>query len=168
MPQGTYKVVTICSAGTSVSRSPVCGANGGTTTFYYEGLLGVGEANIGASSLEFTSVRATGHYTSVGPQSCFPTNNSDCKFTKGSLFGTAPTGDCVPKGSDCECAWTAQPMSQGSGSGAFTTSGNTLTWFGRSIPYCVTGTTVTMDLADVYSTEVVAPASPFVVTLVPK
>jgi hypothetical protein len=160
--------VTICSPGTTAAQSPVCGAGKGTTTFYYEGLLGLGEATIGANSLEFTSVRATGHYTSVGPQSCFPTNNSDCKFTKGALYGTGPTGDCVAKGADCECAWTAQPMSQGSGSGGFTKNGNTLTWFGRSIPYCVTGTTVTMDLADVYKTEVVPPASPFVVTLAPK
>jgi hypothetical protein len=59
-------------------------------------------------------------------------------------------------------------MSEGTGSAAFTKNGNNLTWFGRSIPYCVKGTTVTMDLADVYKTEVVAPATPFVVTLVPK
>ena len=162
--------MTICSAATTVAHSPTCGAGAskGSTTFYYEGLLGLGEAAIGASSLELTSIRATGHYTSVGPQSCFPANNSDCRFTKNSLYGTGPTGDCVPKGADCECAWTSQPMSLGSGSSTFTTNGNALTWFGRLIPYCVKGTTVTMDLADAYKSEVVPPASPFVVTLVPK
>ena len=163
IPEGTWKVATICSPTTSAARSPVCGPGNGTTKFYADGLIGIGELLVGAGSLGFSGVRYSAHYTSDGPKNCF-SNNDDCRFTKGNLYGDAPIGNCTPQGPDCHCEWTAHPASQGSGSASFTTSGSTMTWFGRPIPYCVSGTKLTLDLAAVFAAEPIPPGTPLVAT----
>jgi hypothetical protein len=112
--------------------------------------------------MEFLAVRATQRFVADAPQTCA---RPDCAFAKGNLYGEGPTGTCDAKGTDCHCEWSAQPATQGTGSGPFTTSGTTLTWQGKAIPYCVKGNTLELDLATLFqSIAPLSAATPFVGT----
>lgn len=163
IPTGTYKVTSMCSPAVDTVRSPGCGPSGKTTSWFEEP-TGAGTLIISgapnAGGFEISGVLAKQHFVADAPQTCA---RSDCAFAKGNLYGTGPTGTCNPQGSDCHCEWTALPDTTGSGSGPFTVSGSNIAWQAKSIPYCVSGTTLTLDLSALFqSIPPLSAGTPFV------
>jgi hypothetical protein len=157
---GAWKVGDVsCSAPVVTNHGPGC-QTGGTMTTWNEG--GFGELTFGADSAAFNNVGAVAHVEGQSPKECVMLPNQPCYLAN---FAAPPggSGSCELEGETCNCSYVGIE-SGGTGNSGSVFADDSFTYFGKTVPYCVSGDTATFDVSEV----VAGSGKPYVLTATKK
>lgn len=155
---GTWQVGDVsCSPSTDDSHGPGC-ATGGTMHRWFEG--GTGNITFSGGGVSFDNTGAKLHVEGLAPVDCVKTPASQCASTYFAMPVGAPNLCTTVEGDNCHCNWVSPTSGIMGGGGGYTVADNAFTTVGHQVPYCVTGSTLTMDLSSAFPTM----GTPFLVT----